>query len=104
MYAADAYAELYDLAPKGEYVLNIEWSDSILNDTDTELTQRITLQSAGILSKAEVRSWYTGEDIETAKAMIKQIEEEEGSSLMSDLFGNGKTDNSTLENNDNSQE
>lgn len=104
IYAANAYITLYELAPEGEYVVNTEWNDSVLNDTDAELAQRMTLQSAKIMSKAEVRSWYTGEDIETSKAIIKQIEEEESSSLMNDLFGNGNTDNSTLENNDNSQE
>lgn len=97
MYAADAYTELYELAPKGDYVLNIEWSDSILTDTDTELTQQMTLQSAGILSKAEVRSWYKGEDIETAKAMIKQISDSDNATLMNDLF-NTTTNNPTLEN------
>ena len=97
MYAADAYAELYELAPKGDYVLNIEWSDSILNDTDTELTQRMTLQSAGILSKAEVRSWYTGEDIDTAKAMVQEISDSDNASMMNDIF-NTTTNNPTLEN------
>ena len=37
IYAVNAFASLYNLSSNGEYVTNIEWKDSILTDTDTEL-------------------------------------------------------------------
>ena len=55
VYAMNVFTELYNLAPAGDYDTNIDWKDSILTDTDTELEHKLTLQTAGILSKAEVR-------------------------------------------------
>ena len=43
---------------------------------DTELAQKRLLVQDGILSKAELRAWYTGEDIDTAKQAIEQMQEE----------------------------
>jgi hypothetical protein len=49
-----------------------------------------------ILSKAEVRAWYTGESIETAQKKIEDIVEENESNL-DDIFTMGKNNNPTLE-------
>ena len=101
--AANVYATLYNLCPEGEYTLNVEWSDSVLSDTDTELNQKLNLKREGILGKAEVRAWYTGEDLETAEAKIAELESSSMSNMMNDLFtpnGSGKDKNkqeSTLE-------
>lgn len=96
VYAMDIYTTLYNLAPEGEYSVDIEWSDSILTDTDTELAQRLQLVDAGVLSKAELRSWYTSEDIEVAKQKISEINEEKNEGL-DDIFSMGKNGNPTLE-------
>ena len=86
IYAINVFTELYNLAPSGDYTTNIEWKDSILTDTDTELEQKLSLKEAGILSKAEIRAWYTGESIESAQMQIDKINEESSSGLMNDLF------------------
>lgn len=98
IYAANALASLYKKelgVPNGDYVTNTEWSDSILVDTYAELEQRLNLVDKKILSKAEVRSWYTGEDDKTAEEAIAKISESEKSELMNDLFSQVPTN--TLE-------
>ena len=80
------FVDLYGLAPEGDYDTNIEWKDSILTDTDTELEQKLNLQNAGILSKAEVRAWYTGESVESAQLEIDKIQEQSQTNLMNDIF------------------
>ena len=86
VYAMNMFASMYNLAPKGTYDTNIEWKDSILTDTDTELEQKLNLQNAGILSKAEVRAWYTGESVESAQLEIEKIQEQSQTNLMNDIF------------------
>ena len=46
VYAMNVFTELYNLAPAGDYDTNIDWKDSILTDTDTELEQKLNLQNA----------------------------------------------------------
>ena len=86
VYAMNMFVSMYKLAPKGTYDTNIEWKDSILTDTDTELDQKLNLQNAGILSKAEVRAWYTGESVESAQLEIDKIQEQSQANLMNDIF------------------
>ena len=76
IYAADVYASMYNVAPKGKYSVNIEWQDSVLSDTQEELNQRLQLKNAGCLSEVELRMWYTGEDEVTAQAAIDKIRKE----------------------------
>ena len=47
----DKYATLYNLAPEGEYEVSFEWDDSIINDTATQLGERLTLLNAGVSSR-----------------------------------------------------
>lgn len=101
VYAMDVFTELYNLAPSGEYHTNIEWKDSILTDTDTELAQKIQLKQEGILSKAEIRAWYTGESLEQAEIKIDEMEKKSNEGLMNDLFGtSSKNKEDTLEDRD----
>lgn len=89
IYATNTLIDLYQeelKAPEGDYVMNIEWSDSILVDTYTELEQRVMLMDKNVLSKSEVRQWYTGEDEETAKTAIEEIKKDNQESMMNDLF------------------
>ena len=97
VYAMNMFASMYNLAPKGTYDTNIEWKDSILTDTDTELEQKLNLQNAGILSKAEVRAWYTGESVESAQLEIDKIQEQSQTNLMNDIFNT--VSETTLESN-----
>lgn len=73
---AKLFVQLYNLHPMEDFELVINWSDSILTDTDTELAQKRLLVQDGILSKAELRSWYTGEDLKTAEDNIRKMQEE----------------------------
>ena len=70
----DKYATLYGLAPEGDYELSFEWEDSVLIDTQQELTERLELMTQGIMSKPEVRQWYTGETRVQAEEAVKNIE------------------------------
>ena len=97
IYAVNAFASLYSLSSGGEYVTNIEWKDSILTDTDIELDQKLRLRDAGILSKEEIRSWYTGESEETAKANIDKINKESQNSMLNDLFNQSQQNPQGLE-------
>lgn len=96
VYAMNVFVDLYELAPSGLYDTKIDWKDSILTDTDTELEQKLNLQSAGILSKAEVRAWYTGENLATAQAEIDKMEQANQEKMMNDLF-NTRDNENTLE-------
>ena len=78
---------------------NIDWKDSILTDTDTELDHKLTLQTAGILSKAEVRAWYTGESVEAAQLEIDKMQEQAQQNMMNDLFNSTSTSDNSLESN-----
>ena len=102
VYAMNVFSELYNLSPSGEYDTNIDWKDSILTDTDTELEQKLNLQNAGILSKAEVRAWYTGESVEAAQIEIDKMQEQANANMLNDLFTSQGTNNeNTLESDEN---
>ena len=102
VYAMNVFSELYNLSPSGEYDTNIDWKDSILTDTDTELEQKLNLQNAGILSKAEVRAWYTGESVEAAQLEIDKMQEQANANMLNDLFTSQGTNNeNTLESDEN---
>ena len=74
--AMDKYATMYNLAPEGEYELSFEWDDSILTDRSQEMQERLELLAQGIISKAEMRQWYTGETEPQAKAAIAAMQQE----------------------------
>lgn len=76
VYIMNAYCDLYDITPDGEYDVSFEWDDSILVDVDEELTKRITLQQNGLASKLENRMWYFGETERQAQEALIKIEEE----------------------------
>lgn len=75
--AMDVYATLYDLAPEGDYDVSFTWDDSIITDTEQQMSEHMLLLNAGIISKAEFREWYFNETKEQASAAIDAIEEEE---------------------------
>jgi len=76
VYIMDAYCSIYDITPKGEYECSFEWDDSILVDTETELSKRLTLMQNGLASKIETRMWYFNETENQAKAALQKIEDE----------------------------
>lgn len=86
MYAVDELIDYYELCDKGETTITFTWGDSILVDTDTELEQKILLENRNILSKAEVRAWYTGEDEELAEKKIERITKQSEQRMLNDIF------------------
>lgn len=74
--AMDKYTTIYKLAPEGEYELSFEWDDSILTDKAQEMSERLELMSQGVISRVEMRQWYTGETEPQAKAAIQAIQDE----------------------------
>lgn len=91
--AVNVYIDLYNIFQSGEYTLLIEWKDSVLTDTDTELDQKLKLVDKDILSKAEVRAWYTGESEEVAKSAIDAMQKEKQKSYINDLFSTNPNNN-----------
>ena len=82
VYVMDVYCTLYDVTPPGEYEVSFEWDDSILVDSESELSKRITLMQNGLASKLETRMWYFGETENQARAAMMQIEQEATQAMM----------------------
>ena len=82
VYVMDVYCTLYEVTPPGEYEVSFEWDDSILVDSESELSKRITLMQNGLASKLENRMWYFGETENQARAAMMQIEEEATQAMM----------------------
>ena len=76
VYVMDVYTSLYHITPSGKYEISFEWDDSILVDSESELTKRLQLINAGLASKLEVRMWYFGETENQAKKALQDIDEE----------------------------
>lgn len=76
VYVMDVYCTLYDVTPDGEYEVSFEWDDSIIVDSESELSKRITLMQNGLASKLETRMWYFGETENQARTALQQIDEE----------------------------
>ena len=76
IYAMNAYCDLYEITPEGEYDVNFEWDDSIITDVDAELGKQITLLQNGLTSKKEVRMWYFGETERQATEALEKIHDE----------------------------
>lgn len=86
IYIMDAYCDIYNLTPDGEYEVNFEWDDSIITDVDAELNKRITLMNNGLASKIETRMWYFGETELQAQEALMQINAENQRAVEDNLF------------------
>ena len=82
VYVMDVYASLYDVVPDGEYEVSFEWDDSIIVDSESELSKRLTLMQNGLASKLETRMWYFGETENQAREALRQIDEEATQTMM----------------------
>lgn len=69
----DKYATIYGLAPEGEYEVSFQWDDSIITDTEQQMSERLLLLTNGVMSKEEFRQWYFGETKAQADAAIQAI-------------------------------
>lgn len=85
VYVMNVYCDLYDITPDGEYEMSFEWDDSIINDSDTELTKRMILIQNGIASKLETRMWYFGETERQAKEALMLVQQESLESVQQNI-------------------
>ena len=85
IYVMNVYCDLYDITKSGEYEVSFEWDDSIINDSDTELTKRLLLIQNGIASKLETRMWYFGETERQAREALMRVQEESLESVQQNL-------------------
>lgn len=74
--AMDKYADIYNLAPAGDYEVSFEWDDSIITDVNQQMQERLLLLDKNIMSKSEFREWYFGETQAQAKAAIEAVQQE----------------------------
>lgn len=84
VYAIDAIATLYKLAPAGTFETTFEWDDSIVVDAEQERLRDRDEVRDGLMQKWEYRVKWYGETEDTAKKMVSQAEDE------------GKTDDEIL--------
>jgi len=70
VYAMNALADLYSLAPGGEYHISFDFDDSVIADRKTEFDEKMRLLEKGIISPQEMREWYFGEDEMQAKKRV----------------------------------
>ena len=79
--AMDKYADLYNLAPAGEYEVSFDWDDSVIADTETQLQQRLLLLNNGMMSKIEMRMWFFGETRAQAEKALQEVQQEKVSEM-----------------------
>lgn len=78
IYAMSAYCDLSRLAPAGNYEVAYNWGDGVLDDPETkrqDMAMGLSLMNAGVMGPVEYRMRYFGEDEETAKKMLPDMDE-----------------------------
>lgn len=74
LYAMDIWTTAYQLAPAGAYELTIRFDDSLLNDPDVEKQQDAQEVRDGLLAKWEYRMKWRGEDEQTARRRVAELD------------------------------
>lgn len=88
IYAIDILCNYYSTSPAGEYTVKYDWDVSLLEDTAQTWQQMKDGYSMRIRSKAELRSWQTGETLEEAQKAVDEIAKTDPS--MADLIGDAE--------------
>jgi|GluameStandDraft_1065615.scaffolds.fasta_scaffold53742_2 hypothetical protein len=76
--AMDAWCDLAQLVPAGDYQTAFNWGDGVLDDPDTrrqDMAMGLSLLNAGIIGPVEYRMRYFGEDEKTARKMLPDMED-----------------------------
>lgn len=81
VYGIDVYATLFNLAPRGEYELYVDFDDSILTDNDALRERDRQDVRDGLMQKWEYRVKWYGETEEVAKSMCPASSEVDPFSL-----------------------
>ena len=85
VFIMNAYCDLYQITPDGEYDVSYQWDDSILVDIDEELSKKMLLLQNGLMSKSEVRQWYFGETERQAQEALLAVDDENKQQMEDDL-------------------
>ncbi|MGN1121989.1 MAG: hypothetical protein ACI4RV_06450 [Eubacteriales bacterium] len=92
MYGCEVLANYFGLTPDGEYNVVCDWSYGLLEDSTQTYAQYKDGVSEGVIKKAELRSFITGETLDDAQAAVDEIEQTEpslASMLSGGSFGGG---------------
>lgn len=74
IYAIDKFASALGIAPAGNYDVQFNWGDGILEDTQLEQTIRLQEVNSGITRKEDYLMWRYGVTEEQAKEMLPKTE------------------------------
>ncbi len=77
VYAMSALCDLAKLAPAGTYKVDYHWGDGVLDDPESkrqDMAMGLSLLNASIIGPVEYRMRYFGEDEETARKMLPDME------------------------------
>ena len=75
-YACNVLANAYKLSPQGEYLLDYDWSYSLLEYTETEWQQMTWAFKNGVEKDVEIRQWlHPEETLEESQKVIDEIKE-----------------------------
>ena len=82
LYAADVWATLGNLAPRGAYQATFEFDDSVISDRDTQFSHDSQAVGMGAMSKVEWRMRNYGESEPVARKMIAMADAERANEPM----------------------
>lgn len=83
--ACNVLLNVYTTTPQGKHDIKFDWSYALIESSSETWQQMKDLQSIGGMSKAELRQFVTGEDIEEAQKAVDEIKDQEPS--LSSLMG-----------------
>ena len=74
LYAMNVLANMYNLAPMGDYELSFDWSYSMIESSQESFTQLVTAAQAGAIEPAELRQFVMpDETLEEAQERCDEI-------------------------------
>lgn len=73
VYAIDIILNANNITERGEYDVTFNWSSTFITHLSEEFNQLMQAESIGAISLAEIRSWLTDEDMQTAEEKVKEI-------------------------------
>lgn len=86
-YAFDAFANLYNITPAGEYSIKFDWGYSLIEDSSETFSQLAQGKSMGAVKTVEIRQYlFPAETPEQARDAVEEIARTEPN--MSTLIGN----------------
>lgn len=75
IYAVNVLCNANNITPIGNYELDYNWSDKLMENSQETFNQLLQAETIGSVDSAEVRSWVMNEDIDTARDNVAMIKE-----------------------------